>query len=239
MSTEKELAVSHPGFWERTLPLSEAYVRTMNRSVERFAVPMASSCEPARRGLVNEAGFRLFAAARATNRVVSALDDADVDTAWSQAARHVRTMRQYGRSPIDPTPRLGELPEAIVLATRIASFVASRSAANIVVEPTFPGCGWVDEARGDVLTDNALFEVKAGERRFRSIDLHQLLTYCALNFVAKSYDITNLGLVNPRWGTFIILDLDDLCTDCAGTSTADVLDEIVNYISEPLGAQGV
>jgi hypothetical protein len=69
-------------------------------------------------------------------------------------------------------------------------------------------------------------------------DLHQLLTYCALNFATKALDIKSVGLVNPRVGTFIFLDLDYLCMECAGSSAADVLDEILQYVSEPLGAYG-
>jgi hypothetical protein len=37
-------------------------------------------------------------------------------------------------------------------------------------------------------------------------------------------------------GVFTILDLDELCNECAGSPAADVLDEILQYVSEPLGA---
>lgn len=208
----------------------------MNRSLERFAPPMASSSvEATRRGLVNEAAFRLFAATRSTRQPVSTLDHASTEAAWMQAALHVRTMRQYGRTPLDPMARTGELEEALTLASRITSFFAGYNPEEFHVEPKFFGCGWVNEARGDVLTDSTLFEIKAGERHFRSVDVQQLLTYCALNFATKTFNITHVGLVNPRVGTFIVFDLDDLCIECAGCSAADVLDDIIQYISEPLG----
>ncbi|MCL2725702.1 MAG: hypothetical protein FWD69_14830 [Polyangiaceae bacterium] len=41
--------------------------------------------------------------------------------------------------------------------------------------------------------------------------------------------------MNPRTGTFLVFDLDGLCVECSGSSATDVLDEIVQYISEPLG----
>ncbi len=60
---------------------------------------------------------------------------------------------------------------------------------TIRVSPRFEGCGWLDECEADFLTSNVLVEVKAGDRAFRSIDLRQVLIYCALNFASKKYDI--------------------------------------------------
>ncbi|HEX4447050.1 MAG TPA: hypothetical protein VH044_09945, partial [Polyangiaceae bacterium] len=75
-------------------------------------------------------------------------------------------------------------------------------------------------------------EIEAGDRHFRSVDLYQLLIYCALNFVSKEITITRVGLLNPRVGVFAAFDLDDLCDQCAGSSAAEVLDEVAGYISE-------
>lgn len=236
MSTEKELAISHTGFWRTTLPLSESFIRTMNRGLERFTLPMASAVPAGRRGLVNEAAFQVFVTSSNSHNPVAELDASAIDAAWARAAVHVRTMRQFSRAPIDASPGVGELDECVALAQRITEFFSRRTFSALSVEPTFTGCGLIDETRGDVLADRILFEVKAGERHFRSVDLHQLLIYCALNFATKALDITAVGLVNPRVGVFTILDLDELCNECAGSSATEVLDEILQYVSEPLGA---
>jgi len=208
----------------------------MNRSLERYARPMPSQVPAARRGLVNEAGFRVFVDSVAARTHTGALGQAAVAAAWEQGVRHIRTMRQFSREPIDGMPRPGELEEAVDLSERIALFFRSKDISRAVIEPRFNGCGWIEEATGDVLANETLFEFKAGERQFRNVDLHQLLTYCALNFATKALAITSVGLVNPRVGTFAVFELDALCNECAGTSSADVLDEILQYMSEPLGA---
>jgi hypothetical protein len=92
----------------------------------------------------------------------------------------------------------------------------------------------MNDAQGDVLCGNTLYEVKAGERHFRLADIRQMLCYCALDFSAKSYGIREVALVNPRSGNILREDLDVLCQKLSGASSADVLGEIVNYISEPL-----
>jgi hypothetical protein len=103
----------------------------------------------------------------------------------------------------------------------------------MIIKPAFPGCGWVSDAEGDVLNGFTLYEVKAGERHFRLADIRQILCYCALDFSSKRYGIQEVVLINPRTGTLIREDLNSLCRKISGTGSADVLSEIISYISEP------
>ncbi len=92
--------------------------------------------------------------------------------------------------------------DAIAIASRLHVFFEGK-AESTIIKPRFPGCGWVNEAEGDVLDRNTLFEVKAGERPFRLADIRQVLCYCALDFSAKTYGINEVSVINPRLGTFI------------------------------------
>ena len=89
-----------------------------------------------------------------------------------------------------------------------------------------------------MLGDRTLFEVKAGDRLFRGTDVRQALCYCALGFSAKLYDIDSICLVNPRSGTYFQDDLETLCWKIAGLNAAELLGEIVDYISEPFSQHG-
>lgn len=238
MSTEKALGDFHSGFWRTTLPLLDAFVRTMNRSLERYAPPMHSTVSPDRRGIVNEAGFRVFVAAIRSGTPPSHLARPDVDRAWALGVEYVGRMRQFLDAAIDPIPRSDELQEAVAIAHRTVAFFLGHGCTMVVTEPRFKGCGWIDATSGDVFADSTLVEIKAGDRQFRSVDLHQLLTYCALNFASKDLDIRSVCLLNPRVGTSALFDVDELCNECAGASAAEVLNEIVQYISEPLGLYG-
>jgi len=141
-------------------------------------------------------------------------------------------MRQYSRVEASELDQIG-MSEAKKLAIRIERFF-SQQWQCIVPSPRFPGCGWLDEAEGDVLADGVLFEIKAGDRNVRSIDLRQVLVYCALNFVSKSYNILKICILNPRTGCYLHDDLESLCRGCGGASAADTLGEIAEYMSEPL-----
>src|SRR5262249_39484161 len=154
---------------------------------------------PASHGLVNELAFRLFVASARSDIPPADLAPETVAASIDGATSHIRHMRQLSRTPItDPTSP--QLVEAIALAERHLLFFQREQGTTLL--PVFPGCGWVMECAGDVLAGSTLFEVKAGQRGFRSIDLRQMLVYCALNFAAKTYDISTVCLVNPRTGTF-------------------------------------
>ena len=112
-------------------------------------------------------------------------------------------------------------------------FVGQRSKGEfeVIFEPEFSGCGFVDFSVGDILIGEELYEVKAGERQFRSTDVRQLLTYCALNFAAKRYSIKKAGCVNPRRGTYFSFDVNALAFEMSGKSSTELLAEIVYYMS--------
>jgi hypothetical protein len=97
--------------------------------------------------------------------------------------------------------------------------------------PKFPGCGIIDASIGDVFVHEHLFEVKAGDRRFLSVDLKQLITYAALNSLEGAREIKYLGLFNPRVGISYTVALEQLCQEISGTSATELLAEIVRVIS--------
>src|SRR5688572_23421659 len=156
----------------------ERHVRTINLNVQRFAPPMSSLSRPASHGIVNELAFRLFVAASESGQTIDALSDEAIASAIDSATGHIRGLRQLSRTPIQD-PESAELREATALAKRHVRFF--RRKGDLGLLPRFPGCGWLGECAGDVLAEGTLFEVKAGQRAFRSTDVRQVLIYCALN----------------------------------------------------------
>jgi hypothetical protein len=107
---------------------------------------------------------------------------------------------------------------------------ASRQTA-IEVEPKFPGCGIIDTCFGDVRCGEALYEIKAGDRNFRSVDIRQLLVYAALGKSAGLAPLRQLGLFNPRTGLSFCMNLDDLCLEVSGISSEELLAELIRVFS--------
>jgi hypothetical protein len=126
-----------------------------------------------------------------------------------------------------------EIDAVNAIQDSLLNFVRQRSAQTLKVtfEPNFAGCGFLNPCVGDVLIGDALYEVKAGDRRFRSTDIRQLLTYCALNYAAGTCTIKKAGCVNPRRGTYFILELDAIAYAMAGKSSSELFSDIIYYVS--------
>lgn len=234
MITEKHFALSHAAFWRQLLPMAESYIRYRNMGLGRFAPPMSGVAAPRQRGLVNETGFRLFAAAARVGVTAEQLSEESRRDCLAAAHLHVSRMRQYGRRKLAALED-DSVQDALELAQRLEAFFASAAAGAVRVEPVFDGCGWVESCAGDVIADRTLFEVKAGDRRFLGADIRQVLCYAALNFASKQNDISSVCLVNPRTGQFFDETLDGLCRELSGRPAVHVLAEIVDYVSEPIG----
>jgi hypothetical protein len=190
---------------------------------------MVSTAPASTHGLVSELAFRMFVASSQAKRPVDDLSSDQIRACVEAATSHIREMRQLSRTPV-PDPRPNEIAEATLLGKRHTLFFTRAD--ELILMPTFPGCGWLMECSGDVISGSMLYEVKAGQRGFRSLDIRQTLIYCALNFAAKQHDIASVCLVNPRLGVFVQEDLEELCLNLAGAPAVEVLASIVEHCSE-------
>jgi hypothetical protein len=101
----------------------------------------------------------------------------------------------------------------------------------VTCRPIFKGCGYIGSSEGDVIAGPCLFEVKTVDRPLRSVDIRQLVTYCALNHASRQFELNSVGVFNPRRGVWFALSLDIVCREISGQSTQALLDSIVNSIS--------
>lgn len=92
----------------------------------------------------------------------------------------------------------------------------------MVIKPKFSGLGKLNTCEGDVFADGTLYEVKAGGRPFRSLDLRQLILYLTLNRFSGQYDIQNLGLYNPRQGFHFLIPHNEFSMHFSGLSSEEL-----------------
>ena len=211
--------------------MADAFIRAQNASPNHFARLVASLAPPAERGVINEAAFLLFKRSISSGSPDYFSEEAVAEAIEKAMKKNERLPRSISAN-FEPMSTLAPYECSSIAQNLYLHFRAE--VAPVIVNPTFPGCGWVSDAEADILCGTTLYEVKAGDRQFRLSDLRQLLTYCALNFSAKSHDIIDVSLINPRSGIIIKDSLDKLCWRTAGTSAVSVMSEIVSFISEPI-----
>ena len=230
MISELTFSREYGSFWRAITPTSEAFVRQINLGLsERWYRPLAGETASTRRAFVNELGFCLFrelggGAWRGRGWVRPADRDVVVRGAVGEAWRRVGSLAERAgghRLGVEE----GELREAMNLAGRLQAYF--REAQDLMVEPTFAGCGVVDACRGDLLADSILTEIKAGERPFRSVDIRQILTYLALNQSSpEPKPILEVCILNPRLGLAFKTTVHDLCFNVSGLETRQLLDSV-------------
>lgn len=228
-----KLASSFTSFWQELLPTGDAFVRRMNLNKERFVVPLGSEVEAARRALVNEMGFTMFKFSISDGLSLDRTQHTkeELGRIYLHAWETVQRAHWFVDSEVNQLDET-ERGEVIEIARRLRHFFREfHSGKTIALSPGFPGCGFVDNCVGDVLVEQTLYEVKAGERTFRLVDIRQILVYLALNQSSRCYEINRVGFLNPRMGVFYSLDVDELVIRVAGRPSVELLSDIIYFMS--------
>jgi hypothetical protein len=230
MISETTFSENYTSTWRMLAPAMDIFVRKMNLELYEREYPILnSSVSPTRRGFVNEIAFNVFCHSQ----------EQDVQHSWTQdvLARAIHEAQNKLSRLKQPTPET-QPPDGIELLDcaeqlrRFRSFfLRSARSAELKIHPRYPGAGIIDSCEGDIQFDRTLFEVKAGHRTFRSVDIKQLLTYSALNNAAGLQPLERVGLFNPRMGISFTSTLDSICLEVSGCPAAELLHEIIRVVS--------
>lgn len=216
-------------FWRNVTPTIDLFVRKVNIELyERVDDPCDYPVDPNRSALVSETAFALFDyLSRHDGNRANFFEDF-IERAAAEARRRLALLNVEHILGVLNADELGAARE---LFSRLSSFFDDRNGRELVVRPDFPGCGFLDRSEGDVIYGDALFEIKAVDRNFRSLDIKQLITYAAMNHKSESYLFRDIGIYNPRRGTEFKMGLDDVCMEISGVSAIELLETIAYSIA--------
>ena len=218
-------ASRHNAFWASCAPTSEHYVRRINLEfAERWSPPVDRPEEVIRSAFIAELAFAQFSAM---------VGDVEFDKIEALALEE--TKRRIAPLLDDPFVLEREISAAEQkqlshLERNLTTFFRGR-VGSLSVRPVFAGCGYVDASEGDVISGACLFEVKAVDRQFRSVDIRQLITYCALNYQSKQFQIDSIGIFNPRRGLYFEDTVEGVAREISGQPSQNLFDSIISAIS--------
>lgn len=233
MITVTQLSRNYPSTWKKTFPFLNRLVRRCNLQKETFDDGIFSKSEPARRALINETGFYLYKKMVETQiDKVSNLTQEDVSKVANFSFSYIKNL-DFNPDQLTPLEE-DEIKESKFIAENLFNyFFCYEKGELITISPHFSGCGFVSDCFGDVLAGTTLYEVKSGERDFRISDLKQILIYLTLNYSLHLNTISQIGLVNPRLGNYIVLSVKDAIELASGQSTVDCFNELINFFDSP------
>ena len=241
MISEKEFSSGFSSFWSDCLPLlrpqliAEFNLRG-SPMLERSGTvsrPLASKRDKSNNDVIAEMAFGLFADAVNSRKDVLALatDKGKLEDIGRSAIRRVFRLRSHWGKKMSEI----EMPadEVVELAVRLESFFASRTSADsIVIQPPFKGCGLLESCFGDIFAAKCLYESKMVDRNLRSVDLRQLLSYCALNYRSSQYSIERVAVVNARRAITYEFTLEELARRTAAKGAGELLHLIAEFLCE-------
>lgn len=219
----------HVSLWAALAPTTDMFVRRLNAELYvREFVPLKSDIQASRRAFVNEVAFSLFCSSQIDGRPRPSEEKIRQAVVLVQRQSSLYTYAAVE----DRMPDAAETDELLNLLERLQRFFWRVCAGKeIEYSPRFVGCGFLDTCAGDLRCGETLFEIKAGDRSFRSVDIRQLLIYAALNKSAEERPLKKIGLFNPRTGVSFVGDLDFVSAEISGRPAVELLNEIVRVIS--------
>ena len=235
MISETLFSTQYASVWRGLTPSMEEFVRRTNMDgYTREWPPIPGGGSADQRGLVNEAGFLLF-------KSVANLPAADAGASIrDNLVNATRAAHAYilAKQDVSEAPELSltEKREVIVIAGRLYNFFCGeRDLYGMTVSPPFKGSGILSECRGDILIGkHLLYEVKSGDRPYRSVDVRQLAVYVALGFAENGSVVEKIGLLNPRRGTFVEVLTEDFANEVAGQSAVSLCHSLIEAFSSNL-----
>lgn len=234
MRSAKHFATDFTSLWNELTPTMELFVRAVNAGLaQRRFRPLPQNVAAGRRAFVNEIAFRWFALSWNRPELRSQL----FGKAVQQASKMIVTLENRSDAgSLETSLDRAEEWDIRHQASRLFIYFSREKVlgdieSGTVVDPFFPGCGFVESARGDVRIGRSLYEVKSGDRHFRSIDFRQVLTYAALSSGALSSQIQRVALVNARTGMIFQCRLSALSQEVAGCTAGELTHNIRERMS--------
>lgn len=233
MISEKTFASTYNSVWQELIPTGEGFVRLMNLARLHFDNPIKSNSDPKRRALINELAFLLFKTSAETGKTLEEIfkSEESRDQIGNQGVTFIQRFKGSNDDKASETTD-DEWRESLEISKRFRVFLRYQEiGAQINTAPSFQGCGFIDDCAGDVLVGDTLYEVKAGDRPFRLVDVRQAVVYLALNHVSAKYQINHVGFVNTRLGTYYKVKATQFAFGISGKSLIELLSEIIDFIS--------
>lgn len=233
MISELAFIRSYNTFWNTLFQGGEDYVRLINSAFgEKFEKPLNFDDIPNRRALINGISFSLFELVSKKEFSIVEIEKLNIRSVLLKEIlikeKKILPHLKFGNTNSNRINQ-EELKVIKLISKRLINQYSKKS--QLIVKPGFKGCGIIFEANGDIIYDNTLTEIKAGDRNFNIQDIRQLYVYLALNHHSKDFKISQIELCNPRTGVIWREYIDIVSDNVAGSSTIEIYHEITNFIS--------
>lgn len=145
MISERKLVSSHSSFWRYAMPMADAYVRQINRTLTRVVPPCESAFKGIRNSLISEFSFRLYTYCCNDFSILDKLlaDTAKVQEIVDEVLRYISRLERFESFLLNMDQL--EIAEAKSLTINLRNIRAyTNPGKSVQTRPRFSRCGIVD-----------------------------------------------------------------------------------------------
>ena len=237
MISEITFAKKFTSFWNEILPNAKNYVRLVNGGrLEALYEPFAQAERKNNIALINVIYFNMFKRLCDKKGSYAYFDSNEFykSKAFHEIIKEsVCFLDKFSYGNKCDLPLLNSELFQIKQLFRLLYLHVQPQLNHINISPSFDGCGFLNKAEGDILSNNTLIEIKSGERSFSLVDFRQIVIYLTLNHYSKDmHKIYSIELFNPRMGISYNEGVDDFCRNISSLDSRELFTEIQKFITD-------
>ena len=100
-----------------------------------------------------------------------------------------------------------------------------------IIRKPLEGIGILNHSEVDLMYSSTLVEIKSGDRKFKTLDFRQVITYLTQNHYSSSpVTIDRIELFNPRMGILFNTDIESMIDELTALTPNEVYEEVKNYL---------
>lgn len=237
MISETTFAKKFTSFWNEILPNAKNYVRLVNGGrLKPLYEPFAQAERKNNIALINVIYFNMFKLL--CNKTYS-LDFIDSNEFYESSVFNEIVndssgfLERFAYGNKNELPLLTSELRQIKALFNLLYLHVQPQLNHITISPLFDGCGFLNKAEGDILSDYTLIELKSGERAFNLVDFRQLVIYLTLNHYSRTErEIYTIELFNPRMGISYSESVDEFCKNISSLDSRELFTEIQKFITD-------
>lgn len=227
MISEVTFSKLYTSFWNSLLINSKNYVRLVNGALIEDIHKPITSYSSQYNAYINILSFELYEKSLDKGSLV--FSKQEIDLACKYSFDKVNSFTSFYKSvQIPPYKEIKNEVDFI-----LKSLTVQYQNKSPIIRQPLDGIGMLNHSEIDLMYSSTLVEVKSGDRKFKTLDFRQVITYLTQNhYSSNPVAIDRIELFNPRMGILFNTDIDSMIYELTVLTPNEVYEEVKNYLCE-------
>lgn len=227
MISEVTFSKLYTSFWNSLLINSKNYVRLVNGALIQDVHKPISSYSSKYNAYINILSFELYELYLGKGNLN--FTKLEIELASKSSFDKVSKFASFYKSI--QIPSFIEIKNEVYFIVR--SLVDQYQTKSPIIRKPLDGIGILNNSEIDLIYSSTLVEIKSGDRKFKTLDLRQVIIYLTQNhYSLNPVLIDRIELFNPRMGIIFNSDIQSMIYELTFLTPFEVYEEVKNYLCD-------